>query len=199
MNSTGILSRRTWVIGAVIALTISLLTAVGSSPATAYPPGQSLTLAATHVQVLRGKTVGFRALHASPGKVRFYFGDETKTVNVKSDYSTPWVYFTARYHKTYWVRAVELGDTKAVALKKLYVPRLILPANAPLDARRFIELRNARPGAPISMTVSRRTFYGTVGADALARVAFRAKARGWQAVRVTVGTLVLPTRYIWIY
>ena len=199
MNRNRTFGTKIGAVGAVFALAISLFAAVGVSPANAYPPGQSLTVAATHVQVLKGTTVGFRALHASPGKVRFYFGDETKTVSVRSDFSTPWVYFTARYHKTYWVRATELNGDKGTAVKKLYVPRLIVPANAPIDSKRFVELRNARPGAPVTVSISNRTFYGLVGGDSFALVAFRAKARGWQAIRVTVGTLVLPRRYFWIY
>ena len=159
-------------------------------PASAYPPGQALTLTASSTQVLKATTITVNIRQAKPGIVTVKFGTTVKRTVASSTYKTPSILFKPSAAGVYIVNAKALDGEQATT--RVYVPSRTIATAARVGTVTNAVIRYAKPGSLVKVSVGSEDYYGTVGSAGTAVVPFALENLGQQYVKVTVGTLVMP-------
>ena len=159
-------------------------------PASAYPPGQALTLTTSANQVLKATTITVNIRQAKPGIVTVKFGTTVKRTVASSAYKTPSILFKPSAAGVYIVNAKALDGEQATT--RVYVPSRTIATAARVGTVTNAVIRYAKPGSLVKVSVGSEDYYGTVGSAGTAVVPFALENIGSQVVKVTVGTLVLP-------
>lgn len=159
-------------------------------PASAYPPGQALTLTTSANQVLKSTTITVNIRQAKPGIVTVKFGTTVKRTVASSSYKTPSILFKPSAAGIYIVNAKAIDGEQATT--KVYVPSRTIATAARVGTVTNAVIRYAKPGSLVKVSVGSEDYYGTVGGAGTAVVPFALENLGSQTVKVTVGTLVLP-------
>ena len=168
-----------------MALTIAALVAVLAQPASAYPPGQTIAVNASSVQVARKTNVTFSVMHAHPGIVTLKFGTLVKRTVASSSYKTPSVVVAPSAAGIY-VTSVTASDSEK-ATTRVYVPSVSISSSARVGAVTTAVIRYAKPGSVVSVSANGETYYGIVGAASTAVVPYALYDSGVNTVDVMVG------------
>jgi hypothetical protein len=177
--------RRTFVGFATSVLVFTVFT----SPASAYPPGQTLALSVSNTQVSRGQSITLRVTNARPGVLTLKFGTITKRTVVSSTYKTPSVLVAPTTAGIYVTRAT--AKDAETAWTRVYVPSATAPAAVRTGSVASLIVRYAKPGSVVTVSVDGDTFVGVVGNASTVVVPFSVENKGNLPMTVTIGTVTI--------
>ena len=179
--------------GAVGALS-AVLALSTTTPAGAYPPGQTILLGVSSLQVAKGATITLGVTRAKPGVVTIKFGTTVKRTVASSSYKTPSVLVKPSAAGIYVVTAKDAtGDT---ATAKVYVPTRTVATSARVGAVTNAVFRYGKPGSLATVTVGSESYVGVINAAGTAVVPYALDNTGVQTITFTVGALALPSASI---
>ena len=155
-----------------------------TNPASAYPPGSSLTLSSNKTHVTSSENVTFTAQYASPFKsVKFTYGKLSKSVTTNG--SGVAVVTLKTGGTGIWTAKAQ--NLSASATTIVYAPKISLTkSSAKPGTANSVKVQYTQPGSLLSVVVASQTYTGSGAGSNTVTINFPTPAKGRYTVLVFV-------------